>query len=260
MSLLDRKVQFGKLTVEIIDADIERLKVGSCLNENLIDFFLCKRARNDIGDLSKCVASTRWFFGLSKERRIARVLKIPSHVNDSLSVNFLGVQQQHPEWFRSDLVFVPVHVDGCHWVLAVILNRSEPSPVSMDKCHAVIVVFDSLPSKGSVKRCNDIANKLRSFMNCEWYFRCVEREGKDVREFDSVTCPLIIPVVERQTNGSDCGLYVLRACETLLGSANELKPHLLLNDSDVDWLRVYLSGKVTVDGKSYRAELSREVL
>ena len=254
-----RKVQYGSLTVEISDDDVARLRIGRLLNENLVDFFLCKRVRENAADSGTTVVSTRWYSTLSEERRIAHITELPSFVKDSFHVNFLDVQHMHPEWFRSEFVFVPMNVNENHWVLAVVINRNASSLGSDSHRHCAIVLFDSHRDEQSPALYDAVAHALRCFMNCEWYFRYVRASGKVVREFTPETCPFIACGIEQQSNGCDCGLYVIESCVTFLREMDDVKSHTSLTDGDIEWLRVYFSDKITVDGKSYRVELQNEV-
>ena len=253
------KVQYGDLQVELTALDIECLNSGTYLNESVVDFFLCLYARKFNPQYDITVVSYRWYCTLTSPRYVGYIASVPDYINDSLRVNFFGVQDMHQDLTRSEYVFVPVNVDGDHWILAVIMVPNMCRVTPHIGREAAILFFDSHNDSGSDAMYAPIAETLRAYMNCEWYFHSVERRGRPERRFTAESCPIVHVQLHQQRNGFDCGVYVVRACELFTRDLPVIHEHMGLADDDLNWLRTYFRSKMRVNGVAMRTRLKKKV-
>jgi Ulp1 family protease len=176
---------YGRIT--ILASDVQRCAVGEFLNDNLLEFYMAF-LRNRLSTLS--VESD------SNER---------GNLADQIhffSTQFYSAPSQNREAFvkkvdlRSKRVLVvPVH-QSVHWSLAVIFCDWEVEPTRASKENDVeaifrVYYFDSLSGSGW----QNVVSSLRSFFRAQ-VSPLVKVQGS-------------APDVPCQTNGHDCGAFVL---------------------------------------------------
>ena len=236
--------------------EMNRLSPGQFLSEDILDFFICKRASERTDQLSIDVVSTRFYQKLTCPRKLPPASNVPPLVNEALQrVGYLEVQHLHPRIFSSSFVFVPVHVDNNHWILAVIYLRNVP----LNDRQGAIIIFDSLKRDEADDLYSTVSSNLRDFLNCHWCLQVQLGNLNPSRVFTVETCPMIVADIPEQKNGSDCGLYVLKACEVVMNNANVIADHCLVEESYMDWLRKYFADQFIFDSVSYRDDLLNEL-
>lgn len=252
----DVVVEYAGVKSTFTPEDMKRLEHGAFLNENVIDFFLSKRALECVDAMTLEVCSTSFYRRLIIPKHLPHASNVPDHVNSALErVNFLGTQHLHPRFFSSTFSFVPVNVGEDHWVLAVVYHRNCPSVRRL----GTIIVFDSHQTDDSTAQHVQIASMLRDFMNCHW---CLKHEFgvmNPSKLYTADSCPLTVPNIVTQENGYDCGLYVIKSAEVVMNEGTVISDRCLLTADDLRWLEGYFLDKVVVDEKKGRADLRKEV-
>lgn len=252
----DVVVEYRGVKSTFLSADMERLGPRFHFNENVVDFFLSKRALECTDDLTLEVCSTSFYRLLSEPKHLAHASNVPVHVNEALErVNYLDTQHLHPRFFSCSFAFIPVNIANKHWVLAVAYHRDCPAVRRLGS----IIVFDSRPSADSPSQHAQIAGRIRDFMNCEWCFKHEFGQMDPSKVFTAQSCPLIVPNIVRQPNDCDCGLYVIKSAEVVMNNASEISAGCMLTDKCVTWLENFFLDKVVVDPKKGRAYLRKEV-
>lgn len=247
-------VTFGDLDVELKADDISILESKEWLNEALVNFFMCKRARDSRTEYDIHVNSTRWITTLMEPRSIAYIATLPDYINEALQLNYLGTQQIHQSLLHNDVLFVPVHLHENHWILFVVVLKSGAGDVRPR--YGWLLCFDSRPRETAFAEYDKVANAIRGYLDCEWYFHNVLEKGKEERIYDVNSMPMKVMRMTRQRNTHDCGLYVIRACEAFIGEIARIVPRM--NSDSVDWLNVLLRGKLSL-GREFRKKLREEI-
>ena len=251
-------VTFGDVTVELKASDIKILESKEWLNESLIEFFMCKRARSSASKTGCEVAVLRahWISVLRKRRWIAHVAGVPDHVNDAFQTNYLGAQHLHRDLFRNQLIFVPMNVHENHWILIVVYLAKNTVADADDPLWGRMFFFDSLPGTDSQEAYNECGRAIRGFLNCEWYFHSQVDKGKAGRVYDERTFPMHVMRMTRQRNRHDCGCYVIRACESFLAEIQHMIGRL--DEGSVQWMNDLFKRKLNL-GRNFRGKLREEV-
>ena len=249
-------VVYAGVTSTFTPDDMTFLQPGEYLNENVLDFFISKRARDCVDILTLEVCSTSFYEQLIKPKPLARASNVPEHVNDALQrVNYLDTQHLHPRFFSSSFVFIPVNVDGEHWVLAVVYLRNR-SAVGR---YGTIIIFNSRQTTASDAQHAQIAEHLRDFMNCHWCLKHQFGVLNPSRVYTTETCPLTVANIGNQSNNADCGLYVIKAAEAVMNHATEISERCLLSNEDLEWLEGYFEDKVVLQEGRCRGDLRKEL-
>lgn len=172
--------------VTVTAHDIQTLRYGTWLNDNVIDFYLAmvtERSRQNEDTLPKSFVFTSHFYtklekdGFNGVKRWAK--------RKGLDVT------------KVDYIFVPVNRNNSHWCLAVINNKD-----------ARFEFYDSMNGRGT----NTLYN-LRDYMTQQTMMTYPESNpdelGYDSYEMlDSVPCP-------QQQNAYDCGVFTCKMVEVL---------------------------------------------
>lgn len=153
--------------IEITSRDLQTLKYGNWLNDNIIDFYF-----NLITEKNPRVYGwTTHFFTTLKQKGYQSVAR--------------WAKRRKLDVTTKDLIFVPVNIMGTHWALAVINNKEKR-----------FQYFDSLSSRGNAPA----LQLLRTYMKEEG-----KKLGSPIN-FESYEMQAAIPSPQ-QNNGSDCGVF-----------------------------------------------------
>ncbi|OQR96693.1 hypothetical protein ACHHYP_13808 [Achlya hypogyna] len=223
--------------ITITEGDLDRLRPGEFLNDNLLDFFFkfCN------AQLDASQRSIMHFFS--------------THFYSALAKTPAGQYQKINRWtravaiFEQRFLFVPVN-DSCHWSLAVICHpgglirpKKAPEVVDVDGDDDTEIVhdsqdltsesppaatsnapegpsevpcilyFDSLQCHNKNKIWYSGSSCLRPFLESEYESRYPDNDGF---VFDATDAVLVEPDVPRQSNSCDCGVFlVLYAIEVI---------------------------------------------
>lgn len=249
-------VQFGDVNVELAADDVELLTSNGWLNDKLIEFFMCKRARASRPGCHIAVVTAHWCSTVLQRRTIAYVAELPDYVNDALQSNYLGAQTIHRDLLRNEFILMPVNVHSDHWILIVIWLYTKQVDNADSPPWGHMFVYDSLPDSRSEDAYRACASALRAFLNCEWYFHYVRAMGKDEHVFDDESLPMHVMRMTRQRNHHDCGCYVIRACESFLGEIPNIVSSV--DEGSVRHINDLLKGKLSL-GRNFRNKLREEI-
>eukprot|EP00762_Andalucia_godoyi_P008028 ANDGO_03519.mRNA.1 Ubiquitin-like-specific protease 2 len=200
---LDKLPLGVKYNVDLRGSDMRRTRPGEFLNDNLIDMYLAflkavLESRSPEYAKSIHFFSTH-FFTAPTERQDAFVRKV--------------------ELAQKSILVIPLHQKSLHWSLAIVLN---PSQASMDGCCCMILFLDSMPSnKNSFTLA---ARKITDFLR-----RKIPAADAGLAE-DAIVLPLSSRRIVRyervrvpeQSNGSDCGAFLLTFVEFLVTDLMDL--------------------------------------
>ena len=232
------------------------LRAKEFLDQDVLDFFIAQRARDCVEVYTFELCNTSFYRRLITARALPRMSNVPDHVNQALvRVNYLDTQHLHPRFFSSSYVFIPVNLFDNHWVLAVVYHRNGTASGMI----ATIIIFDSLRSAASGAAHVQIANNIRDFMNCHWCLRHQFGVINPGRVYTDESCPLTVANIERQSNGVDCGLYVIKSAEIVMNNASTICGHCLGSIDDIRWLEGFFTDKVVLEAKKARACLWKEL-
>eukprot|EP00747_Dinoflagellata_sp_TGD_P180825 gnl/TRDRNA2_/TRDRNA2_33922_c0_seq1.p1 gnl/TRDRNA2_/TRDRNA2_33922_c0~~gnl/TRDRNA2_/TRDRNA2_33922_c0_seq1.p1 ORF type:complete len:661 (-),score=107.08 gnl/TRDRNA2_/TRDRNA2_33922_c0_seq1:80-2062(-) len=200
-------------------ADLARLADGELLNDTLLDFFLGhfqeKFGGSRVHTFSSLFFSRLGNGGWEKVRTWTRALR-----------------RERPEGiFARDFLLVPIHdANMVHWWLAVVCYPWAASS-SSSSCRAgkqpQVIFLDSLSLGGGVPELESATadreahalSLLQVYLACEWE-ACFPAAttgangGRFVKE--KLVGIRATPPVPQQTNGADCGLYLLEFAARLL--------------------------------------------
>ncbi|XP_014218710.1 sentrin-specific protease 7 isoform X2 [Copidosoma floridanum] len=131
-----------------------------------------------------------------------------------------GVQRwtKNVDIFDKDFIIVPVN-ENLHWYLVIICfpylvvdndNDDDDEVPAFENVNAILIkqrpcilVFDSLYSNKTA-----VVNKLRGYLTCEYLAKKGEK-----KLFSPSNLRLVRPKIPKQSNATDCGLYVLQYVE-----------------------------------------------
>lgn len=252
----DLVVEFAGAKSTLSGDSANLLKGEKFVNQDVLDFFIAKRARDCVEPYTFEVCNTSFYRQLLTSTALPRMSNVPEHVNQALGrVNYLGTQQLHPRFFSSSYVFIPVNINNNHWVLAAVyLGNGTAAGVI-----ATIIIFDSLRSAASDAAHVQIAANIRDFMNCHWCLRHQFGVMAPARVYTAESCPLAVANIEQQRNMVDCGLYVIKSAEVVMNNASTVSEHGLRSVDDVRWVEDFFTDKVVLEAKKSRACLWKEV-
>ncbi|CAM9201167.1 unnamed protein product [Chrysoparadoxa australica] len=197
-------------TITLFQCDLERTEMGEFLNDSLVDLYLKYLARDhplhskDGYKRRESHFLSSHFFSMLKDYSL----------ND-LKLQFASVQRwtKGAALFEKKFVFVPI-VEDLHWSLSVICNLCEfykdgngQARCKADSPKPCVLFMDSLNSHKPRR----ILKYLRAYVEMEWESL---HPGKQVK-FDEDMMPLVQPKVPGQTNGCDCGVFLLQYAEEL---------------------------------------------
>ncbi|CCE80230.1 Piso0_003332 [Millerozyma farinosa CBS 7064] len=153
--------------IEITSRDLQTLKYGNWLNDNIIDFYF-----NLITEKNPRVYGwTTHFFTTLKQKGYQSVAR--------------WAKRRKLDVTAKDIILVPVNIMGTHWALAVINNIEKR-----------FQYFDSLSSRGNMPA----LQLLRTYMKEEG-----KKLGSSIN-FESYEIQAAMPSPQ-QNNGSDCGVF-----------------------------------------------------
>ncbi|XP_058808575.1 sentrin-specific protease 6-like isoform X2 [Phymastichus coffea] len=175
------------------------------LNDVVIDFYL-KYLTNEIlkkEDRNRThIFSSQFFTRLSKPPDTNKDAKV---VIPESERRHIGVQRwtKNINIFEKDFVIIPIN-EHFHWYLAIICYAHLVDVInnySQTLIRPCILFFDSLSNKNKDR----IAAILRGYLSQEY----LAKMGKQ-KNFSSNTLKIIYPRIPKQSNATDCGLYVLQ--------------------------------------------------
>lgn len=220
--------------VPLTSGDLGRLEEAEFLNDNIVDFFL--KLETIDPDLSQLLDSSltpevvkqqlhvfsSHFYTKLHETRIST----KSRVDQKQAYERVERWTRGIDVFAYKYVLVPI-VEHQHWSLAVICNpalllaahasTAEANDLAEDEAERevpCIVFMDSL----KMHKANTIHFNLRTWL-------CLEADKKKKAVGPDKTCnhaftksalPIVTPVVPLQSNGWDCGVFLLRYAHELL--------------------------------------------
>lgn len=230
--------------VALTAGDVERLEPQEFLNDNIVDFFL--KLETVDADLSMLLSPS-----LTPTRLRDQVHVFSSHFYTKLHEDRIANRKADQEkaydrverWTRGidiftfDFVLVPI-VEHLHWSLAVLCHpsrlidgddacRGRRKPASAvtdltgddddDQPVPCIIFLDSL----KMHKPSTVSFNLRTWLALEAdkHSKRVDPGLRDKRTgvaFATNALPLVSPAVPLQTNGWDCGVFLLRYARELL--------------------------------------------
>lgn len=207
-------------SITITAGDLYRLGPNRYLNDNIIDF------------------QFRYLFQQNPTYQ-KHFLYLTSHFYTKLTEvsNFEDAYENVKRWtlktdiFSKDAICIPINLD-LHWSLAIILRPNHESL-------ACIILLDSL---GNYHRKSKIARILRNFLSFEWETKKNQSDPYPVHQVRTIK-----PIVPKQTNGSDCGVYVLMYAEHFLQELNASTAGITKQDLDSGFNRIFHSDIFTSD-------------
>ncbi|KAL7299307.1 hypothetical protein TKK_0007887 [Trichogramma kaykai] len=199
----------------ITSEDYMCLAAGEYLNDIIIDFYL-KYVQEEV--LSPKDRDRTHIFSSHFYTRLA---KVPDSVNGCEDISlaekrYAGVHRwtKNINIFEKDFVIVPIN-QHFHWYLAIIcfpglilVDNQEVNTNIEKSCsqqRPCILIFDSLSSAVKSK----VTRLLKEYLQLECAYK-INREK--AHKFNSIKT--FYPVSPKQTNATDCGLYMLQYVES----------------------------------------------
>ncbi len=218
--------------IQILRSDYLRLREGEFLNDSVIDFYLKFMLREDPvirkkvmygGQSSVVHVFTSHFF--------SKLSEVPLRAG-----SWEAIHSPVSRWSKSfniwktRFLFIPV-VEHLHWSLAVVCNlnavveerhrkiESPPSnntvatteqvlePSTLDRPQPCIIFMDSL----RLHKPRRIAGYLRAYLTQE-----LRSSDPNTLPFTDANLPCIAPCVPSQSNGCDCGIFVIKYVDHIL--------------------------------------------
>jgi hypothetical protein len=184
--------------ITIHHCDLLRAEPGEFLNDSLVDFYLKFMLRN--GELSSVVKDKRADFHVFSSHFFTKLQEKDHRRGTEMHLS-VRRWSRTVDLFSTRFIFVPI-VEQLHWSLAVICNLSAiGSQSGSNSLQPCIVFMDSL----HMHRVRRIGQYLRTYLEHEW----ISKRGHMRASFDEASIPLIQPKVPTQSNGCDCGVFVL---------------------------------------------------
>jgi len=197
------KNESAKGAVLLTLSDVRRLQPGVYLNDNLLDFYMQYLFREKFDDsLRKRVHLFNTFF-FKKWTQCTQRNTEGSFEYDASRYTIVSKWTKNVDIFSKDFLVIPVN-HKLHWTLAIVCFPGAVVENQDSKHHYCILGFDSLKM---FRRSH--FEEITKYLNMAWKNRAV----KSVRyaPFSVKRCiPLETPC---QTNGADCGVFVLHNCE-----------------------------------------------
>ncbi|CCG20591.1 Ulp2 SUMO deconjugation enzyme [Candida orthopsilosis Co 90-125] len=170
-----RSICINRYNIDISFADLQTLRDGRWLNDNIIDFYLNLVMKRN----SKVFIWTTHFYSTLASRGYSGVAR--------------WAKRKKIDLFTMDKVIVPVNISNTHWALAVI-----------DNLQKTITYYDSLDFNQSGNP--EAVENLQMYMDNE-----AKRLGHHAIKYKLI--PYID--APQQKNGSDCGVFTCVAAQYL---------------------------------------------
>lgn len=108
--------------------------------------------------------------------------------------------------FDKDFIIIPIN-ENLHWLLVIVcfVHDTVNPNCTPENTRAKILVFDSMKTYSRTKR---ICDKIRRYLGSFWFLS----ENSSI-ELNPQNLPHEDLTVPQQTNGSDCGLFLLHYLE-----------------------------------------------
>eukprot|EP01129_Flabellula_baltica_P002209 TRINITY_DN12050_c0_g1_i1.p1 TRINITY_DN12050_c0_g1~~TRINITY_DN12050_c0_g1_i1.p1 ORF type:complete len:317 (-),score=76.02 TRINITY_DN12050_c0_g1_i1:42-992(-) len=185
-------VKVGGDSFQMSSADFERLEPEKLLNDNIIDFFIKYLELNALKEFR----NDNYFY--------------PTHFYSNLvKKGYNSVRKwTKTDIFKKKFLFVPIN-EYSHWKLVIVCNPGTVDVFPNPSKAPCILILDSLHSTKD----EGIGNKIRNYLNLEWSDKKEWSEEGFPRLFSQTNMPLYIIDVPKQSNGSDCGIFLIRYIE-----------------------------------------------
>ena len=190
-------------SIPITLADVETLYPGKFLNDTIVDFFLKYLHTNLHGadkDTVHIFPSTL-FKKLVMVPMVGTPLEIKER-NSSLSISEkrharVSSWTKHMNLLDKDIVLVPI-CEASHWFLVVVVNPGGDKPC--------FLVLDSMGGRREAA-----VEIIKEFIATERKHKMTGSANTPIK--------ILYPVTPKQTNGYDCGIFLLHYAEKILSSA-----------------------------------------
>lgn len=180
--------------------DINRLDPEQFLNDNIVDYYMkdiFSRLPEDLKN--RCYFFNSQFYPLISSKHMERAsLRIPS---------------QQIRIFEKDFIFIPI-CDHVHWTLCIVCFPRNSGVLGCGDETARIEYCDSL---GTIN--TSALSLIRNYLRLRWN---VENPNAGPKVFIPRTIPEHLADLPKQSNNSDCGVYMLCYIEKFLETMPEL--------------------------------------
>jgi sentrin-specific protease 7 len=186
---------------EVYLHDYKTLKNDTKLNDSIVNAYLAYLKTEELDKKLRenvvVFPSTFWLkltedkFGGSPEKRHQRVSRWTKNV----------------DIFSKKCIVFPICKDD-HWFVIIVLNASFTMSLQKEKLlngEPFMLVFCSMGYASE----DETIKTIREYLSIEWKVT----QKTQVCSFNITEMPAIFPEVPRQTNGTDCGLYLLHYIE-----------------------------------------------
>ena len=215
--------------VMVYPEDLTRLRGLEYLNDTLIDFYL-QYLRNEAfpSRAQKVHIFSSFFYKKLAQRRSQEQREKGAPYGQTIYKR-VSKWTQNVDIFKKDFLFVPINKSE-HWILAVVCHPGRAFGANAGECafqygseggSPCIIMFDSLGGTH-----HHSAKLLNDYLTWEWRSKprsegCVTEEVQKFKDKVAV----LHPQVPKQTNMSDCGLFLLHYAEKFISTGpNVIKP------------------------------------
>ena len=206
--------------------DLTRLRGLEYLNDTLIDFYLQYLRNEAFPSRAQKVHIFSSFFYKKLAQRRAQEQREKGAPYGQMIHKRVSKWTQNVDIFEKDFLFVPINKSE-HWILAVVCHPGRAFGANAGECASsdgseggspCIIMFDSLGGAH-----HHSAKLLNDYLTWEWRSK-PRSEGyvtEEVQQFkDKVT--VLHPQVPKQTNMSDCGLFLLHYAEKFISTGPDV--------------------------------------
>lgn len=251
-----KRVKYDRREIFIGPPDAEKIAHG-WLTESGIEYFLAEVALNHKHrGLRYIVFPTDFYQMLVRNRPKPDVYNFPEYINTSLQLADFP-RMQDPRRMRivdQHVVLLPMNIRGDHWILVVLCNlATDNAPVNGEPV-SILFFFDSDQSRSSDEATESVADELRAYFNCVYFFRKQEK----IR-FTAENCPCIRMNVPQQANNNDCGLHVIQTARAMIPALSDFFNKCKANRANVGSMRDFVVNDVNV-GEDTRRELLEAIV
>ncbi len=214
--------------IQILRSDHLRLREGEFLNDNLIDFYLKFTLREDPIIRKRVMNGTSSEVHVFTSHFFSKLSEVPLRAD-----KWEAVHAPVSRWSKSfniwetQFLFIPI-AEHLHWSLAVVCNLN-----AVERCrrrkkenpsdNAIAELMELSLAKGRPQPCiifmdslrlhkpRRIAGYLRAYLTQE--LRSID---PNALPFTDANLPCIAPSVPTQSNGCDCGIFVIKYVDHIL--------------------------------------------
>jgi len=186
-----------KDAVSLLNTDLSLLEPDEFLNDNIIDFYL-KYIRYHIhgGGPSNFYYFNTFLYKMISEK---------SNFDTTSMLKWTG----DDNIFEKDYIAIPIN-ESLHWLLAIVCFAKDavnhvPDTVGY---RPVILLFDSMSSCSLTSK---ITKHIRKYLTNMWHYLNPDKHPGFT--FTQTNLPVKRPKIPQQSNGSDCGVFLLHFME-----------------------------------------------